>query len=63
MPPCSIVATSLQPQLYALLRDSELCSNVYTAYWAGLLEAVFALGSIAGTHPPPTRSPVQITIP
>ena len=59
--PCSIVAASLQPQLYALLRDSDLCANVYTAYWAGLLEAVFALGSITGTHPGfPSPSPSKL---
>lgn len=43
-----IVAASLQPQLYVLLRESELCGSVNTAYWTGLVEAIFALGSIAG---------------
>lgn len=44
----SIVASSLQPQLYILLRDSQLCGSVNSAYWTGLVETVFALGSIAG---------------
>ncbi|KAA8908337.1 major facilitator superfamily domain-containing protein [Sphaerosporella brunnea] len=43
----AIVAASLQPQLYVLLRDSERCGSVNTAYWTGLVEAIFALGSIA----------------
>jgi len=44
----SIVASSLQPQLYMLLRDSQLCGSVNSAYWTGLVETMFALGSIAG---------------
>jgi len=44
----SIVAASLQPQLYVLLRDTELCGSVNAAYWTGLVEAIFAIGSIAG---------------
>ncbi|KAI5782020.1 major facilitator superfamily domain-containing protein [Pyronema domesticum] len=44
----AIVAASLSPQLYVLLRDSELCGSINTAYWTGLVEAIFALGSIAG---------------
>ncbi|KAI5782113.1 hypothetical protein FPQ18DRAFT_397782 [Pyronema domesticum] len=43
----AIVAASLSPQLYVLLRDSELCGSINTAYWTGLVEAIFALGSIA----------------
>lgn len=31
-----------------LLRDSQLCGSVNSAYWTGLVETVFALGSIAG---------------
>lgn len=45
---CRIVASSLQPQLYMLLRDSQLCGSINSAYWTGLVETVFALGSIAG---------------
>ncbi|KAI5817150.1 major facilitator superfamily domain-containing protein [Pyronema omphalodes] len=44
----AIVAASLSPQLYVLLRDSELCGSINTAYWTGLVEAIFALGSITG---------------
>ncbi|TGZ80941.1 MFS general substrate transporter [Ascodesmis nigricans] len=44
----AIVAASLQPQLYMALRDSEHCTSINSAYWAGVVEAVFALGSIAG---------------
>lgn len=44
----AIVAASLQPQLYMLLRETELCGGMNSAYWTGLVEAVFALGSIAG---------------
>ncbi|KAI5804941.1 major facilitator superfamily domain-containing protein [Geopyxis carbonaria] len=44
----AIVAASLQPQLYVLLRDSDLCGSVNSAYWTGLVEAIFAFGSIAG---------------
>jgi len=43
----SIVAASLQPQLYALLR-SEKCGSVDSAYYTGLVEAIFAFGSLAG---------------
>ncbi|PWW79323.1 MFS general substrate transporter [Tuber magnatum] len=46
----AIVASSLQPQLYMLLRDSQLCGSVNSAYWTGLLETTFALGSIAGLY-------------
>lgn len=46
----AIVASSLQPQLYILLRDSQLCGSVNSAYWTGLVETVFALGSIAGLY-------------
>ncbi|KAL7268279.1 hypothetical protein RUND412_009108 [Rhizina undulata] len=46
----AIVASSLQPQLYMLLRDSQLCGSVNSAYWTGLVETVFALGSIAGIY-------------
>lgn len=45
----SVVAASLQPQLYMILRDSHLCGSVNLVYWTGLVETVFALGSIAGT--------------
>lgn len=45
---CRVVAASLQPQLYVLLRENELCGSVNSAYWTGLVEAIFALGSIAG---------------
>ena len=31
-----------------LLRENELCGSVNSAYWTGLVEAIFALGSIAG---------------
>lgn len=45
---CSIVASSLQPQLYMLLRDEKLCGDVNSVYWTGVVETVFAIGSIAG---------------
>ncbi|KAF8467746.1 major facilitator superfamily domain-containing protein [Kalaharituber pfeilii] len=44
----AIVASSLQPQLYMLLRDEELCGSVDSVYWSGVVETVFALGSVAG---------------
>lgn len=44
----AIVAASLQPQLTALLRNEKLCSSVDSVYWSGIVEAVFAFGSVAG---------------
>ncbi|KAF8455656.1 major facilitator superfamily domain-containing protein [Terfezia claveryi] len=44
----AIVASSLQPQLYMLLRDEKLCGDVNSVYWTGVVETVFAIGSIAG---------------
>lgn len=44
----AIVAASLQPQLAALLRNEKLCSTVDSVYWSGIVEGVFAFGSVAG---------------
>lgn len=44
----AIVAASLQPQLTALMRNEKLCSSVDSVYWSGIVEGVFAFGSVAG---------------
>ncbi|KAI5808148.1 major facilitator superfamily domain-containing protein [Peziza echinospora] len=44
----AIVAASLQPQLYMLLRDDKICGSLNSVYWNGVIETVFALGSVAG---------------
>jgi MFS family permease len=47
---CRIVIASLQPQLYILLKDTNLCGSADSTYWAGIVESVFALGSVAGLY-------------
>ncbi|RPA77810.1 MFS general substrate transporter [Ascobolus immersus RN42] len=46
----AIVIASLQPQLYILLKDTNLCGSADSTYWAGIVESVFALGSVAGLY-------------
>lgn len=45
---CSIMASSLQPQLQMLISDSDFCGNLSTSYLRSILDCAYAFGGTTG---------------
>jgi MFS family permease len=45
---CSIMASSLQPQLQMLISDNDYCGNLSTSYLRSILDCAYAFGGTTG---------------